>query len=190
MINVNKEISLIYKRINLSKKEDLDFLINNPNIQKEIFDLYKTNFLEPVFFTTKKQFVKKQFEINSIFYLVSDSRKNKILGFISGTDFGKPNEPKSFYLNYFAVDKKYQKKNIGTKLLFRTFADLRSRNYVSLDLYPLEGTTQILNKLVGKRSVYKNKLRKLSNNEYCLFKSNDETRIKINKKIKDHHQFR
>ena len=69
--------------------------------------------------------------------LVSREDSNKVLGFIdSSIDF----ESKQLWINYFAVDKNFQKQGIGKEMLLQIANDVKAEEINEIVLLPYNKT--------------------------------------------------
>jgi len=117
---------------------------------------------------------------NKTIYLIKHDKT------IIGAAIGGRENAKIFTLDSIVVDSRLREKGIGTKFLFHIVADVRANtNYEYIDLVPLEGTKEILKKLVGKRKVDDKKVREFRTTKfrYSLEKNIGEiTRVNLKQK--------
>jgi len=157
------ENNISYKRI--SAKNLNQFTIN------DIYQIFKT------VYKINKQLDYKQHTENEIIENMMHFIKNKdaelfliynntqIVGDIIGRTIvneansfnGTLIKTKQFYISHFYVDEKQQEKQFGTKLFFRTIAEIKSKLKAKeiFVINPKNGTTHIIDKLTGNKQLSK-----------------------------------
>jgi len=146
---------ITYKRINKQNLTNNEFI----GLAKE---LYRINTLIDRKKQTENQFVyqlNKLIKNNGEIFISYEN--NKIIGGL----YGKIIEKKpfnTFEILHFFVDPKSQKKGIGTKLFFRTIAQITNKLKINsiYAIHPTENTTKIIKKLCGKYPLSKDNTKK------------------------------
>jgi len=162
-----------YKKITFKDKEKL-----TPEL---ISEMYKIDTI--IRSTNLKEYSKKLNKLlqkkNYNFYYIYN--KDELLGCI----IGHKKDKYTFFADYFFIHPKYQTIGLGTKLMARLFADIRVKEKLDLiEMYPLEVTARVNERLVGLRKFKTNKLREMKNTKVKyemdnLLRSSEKHRIYI-----------
>ncbi len=148
---------ITYKKISLGNRNELT--------EKVLEEMYLADTLISPSFESFEKYAKYIQEYGSlkkpIIYLIQND--NKILG----AALGKQINNEIFKLNYLFIHPNLQKKGIGTKLLFHIVADIRTNTkYKFIDIAPLQGTKEILDKLACKRKMKNNSPRTYNSQKF------------------------
>jgi len=163
---------ITYKKIAIGNRNELT--------EKLIAEMYIADTLMSTLFESFEKYAKYIREYgslrNPIIYLIKND------SILLGAALGREIDKELFKLSLF-IPPDYKKQGIGTKLLFHVVADIRANTrYESIDISPLEGTKEILYKLVSERKLKNNKLRecKTAKLKYALdIVPDTHTRINI-----------
>jgi len=155
---------ITYKRITKENQEELTTEL--------LEQIYKIDTLsnQDLSFETYFHGLKLNIKEKCRVYLIQNNKKLLGGAIINGTTNN------TCELNEIFVDPNLKKQGIGTKLLFHIIADIRANtNYESINLVSLNGTNEILDKLIGKRKIENNKIRDYKTKKF-------KYTIEINKK--------
>jgi len=156
---------ITYKKINSKNQELL-----TPELIKSIYDI--DTLIRPSTKSSKRYIQKFSYDKYSnnlkehvmpggSIYLIHT--ENKLLGAV----IGKEINDRIFTINFMFIRPDQQKQGIGTKLLFHVVADISANTkYESIEINPLNGTKEILDKITGKREMKNNKTRKYKTTKF------------------------